>query len=92
MTDYKLKCEQPTIKCRFVYAKHQEFQLYIELTLPEIDQVKKGGYDIMDLWVKKNPDADKYDEMFVDADSVSKVQVENKNSAMSSKDKWLTIK
>lgn len=85
MTDYTLKCEQPTIKCRFILTQHQEFQLYVELTIPEVDQVKKGNYDIYDLWVAKNPDEDKYAGLCIEKDTVSKIQI-------SGKEDWLTIK
>ena len=90
MTDYKIKCEQPTVKCKFVYTQHQEFLLYIELTIPELDQVKKGNYDIMELWTEKNPDADKYDGVYVDADSISRVQIADSNFK-EEHDKWITI-
>lgn len=89
MTDYTLKCEQPTVKCRFIIKEHYEYELEINLTLPEVDQVQKGNYDLMELWDKQNPDGDKYDGIFISEDTITKFEVENTNPDV--QQKWLPL-
>ena len=88
MTDYTMKCEQPTVKCRFILKRVEEFELYIDLTLPELDQVQKGHWGLVGLWDKKYPDGDK--ESVYDYEAVSKLEIENKNPDV--KEKWLPLK
>lgn len=87
MTNYKLECEQPTVKCRFILKCVEEFELYIDLTIPELDQVQKGNVGLSDLWDKKYPDGDK--ESYIDTEAVSKLEVENKNPDIDKK--WLPL-
>ena len=88
MTDYTLECEQPTVKCRFVLRRVEEFELYIDLTLPEVNQVQKGNWSLLELWDDKNPDGDK--ESYLDTEVISKFVVENKNPNVPGK--WLPLK
>ena len=90
MTDYTLECEQPTVKCRFILVRHEEFGMYIDLTLPELNQVKKGHYSLIELWDKKNPDGDKHAGLYVENETIGKFEMENKNPNVQLK--WLPLK
>ena len=87
MTDYTLKCEQPTVKCRFVLKRVEEFQLYIDLTLPELNQVQKGNWNLLELWEEKDG-GDK--ESYFDYEACGKLETENRNSNINTK--WLPLK
>ena len=88
MTDYTIKCEQPAVQCRFVLKRVEEFELYIDLTLPELNQVQKGNWNLLELWDKKNPDGDK--EPYFDYEACGKLETENKNPNINNK--WLPLK